>query len=315
MWDVHAHVIPQEVLDAAQSGLYDLSLEGEWLIIDKRRVLVRHLASLEGLARYAEKFGLSLVLSVPPALLRDDERSPGWHRFLNEAMDSARRRLAVASQMLAVLPLASVKAALGEWHRVQDRALGLVMGSDINQKLVGHPDFEPFWRNYAKAGGGLAFIHGHRAYDARLNAYYLDNLVGFPGEDTLATAALVFSGLPLDYPQIQWCVSHGGGGAAMLLGRWQRGYDTHRPGIDTSRPSPREIFQRLWFDSVVHDPRALSYLLSMAPRRVVFGTDYPFPMGMQHQLEAGQWSQSTMQQIATNTENLMKTVTKGRTIL
>lgn len=315
MWDVHAHVIPQEVLDAARLGLYDLRLEGEWLIIDKSRVLVRQLASLEGLAQYAQKFGLSLVLSVPPALMRDHDRSPGWHRFLNDAMDSVRRRLPGSNEMLAVLPLALVKAALGEWDRVQDRALGVVMGSDIDQKLLAHPDFEPFWRNYAKSGGGLVFIHGHSPSDDRLNSYYLDNLVGFPGEDTLATAALVLSGLPLDYPQIHWCVSHGGGSAAMLLGRWQRAYDTHRPGIDTSRPPPREVFHEVWFDSVVHDRRALSYLLTVAPLRVVFGTDYPFPMGTQYQLETDEFSQTMMQQIAANTENLLTTVTKGRTIL
>jgi aminocarboxymuconate-semialdehyde decarboxylase len=40
--------------------------------------------------------------------------------------------------------------------------------------------------------------------------------------------------------------------------------------------------KRLYFDSCVHDPQALRYLLDVTGvDRVMLGTDYPFPLGEQ----------------------------------
>lgn len=315
MWDVHAHVIPPEIIDAARSGLYGLCLDGDWLTVGDERVFVRHMADPQKVVQYAETFGLSLVLSPPPALIRDQGGIHAeWCTFINNAMTRLRHDLAITTGILAVLPLVSPDLALKEWHRVKDTALGLTMGSSIDGRLLVERDFTPFWSGYAQSGGGLVFIHGSASHDTRLASYYLDNLVGFPTEDTIAAASLVLSGIPVNYPEIQWCISHGGGSAPFLLGRWQRGYDTQRPGIDITRPSPGEIFQHLWFDSVVHDVRALSFLSAMAPGRVVFGTDYPFPMGTQHQLQTGLLPPKIIHELETNTDNLIKKVTKGRTL-
>ncbi len=50
---------------------------------------------------------------------------------------------------------------------------------------------------------------------------------------------------------------------------------------DNSR-NPREYMDRIFFDSCVHDPRALRYLLDVAGAdHVMLGTDYPFPLGEQ----------------------------------
>ena len=43
---------------------------------------------------------------------------------------------------------------------------------------------------------------------------------------------------------------------------------------------PVESFARLYFDSVVFDPRVLEFLVAKAgPDRVMLGSDYPFPIG------------------------------------
>jgi len=40
---------------------------------------------------------------------------------------------------------------------------------------------------------------------------------------------------------------------------------------------------RFFVDSLVHDPDALKLLLRLfGPRRVAFGSDYPFPLGEAH---------------------------------
>ena len=54
--------------------------------------------------------------------------------------------------------------------------------------------------------------------------------------------------------------------------------------VATDNPrNPREYLKRLYFDSCVHDPQALRYLLDVTGvERVMLGTDYPFPLGEQH---------------------------------
>lgn len=315
MWDMHAHVIPPAVIEAARAGLYGLSLEAEWLLVDGGRMLVRNMANLERLTRYAEDSQLSLLLSVPPLLIRDRESHLGdWSRFLNDAMSQLCRDLTIKAAMLAILPLATPALALQEWERVQDTAWGVVMTSGIQGELFTRDRFRGFWGGFGASGGGMVWIHGGSGSDPRLGDYYLDNLVGFPGEDTLAAAALIFSGLAGQYPDIQWGLSHGGGSAAFLLGRWQRGYETGRPGLDTTLPSPNAAFSELWFDSVVHDASALALLMDKAPGHVVFGTDYPFPMGIQQQLRDGSIPAAVLNTLADNGEHLIQRVTKGRLI-
>ena len=44
--------------------------------------------------------------------------------------------------------------------------------------------------------------------------------------------------------------------------------------------NPRESLRRIVVDSLVHDARALQYLIDqMGSDRVALGSDYPFPLG------------------------------------
>jgi aminocarboxymuconate-semialdehyde decarboxylase len=43
---------------------------------------------------------------------------------------------------------------------------------------------------------------------------------------------------------------------------------------------PSELARRLYYDTVLHDPEAVGFLVEhMGADHVVMGTDYPFPMG------------------------------------
>lgn len=313
MWDLHAHMIPPTVLDAAKRGLYGMELDDKWLYVSGHRVPSRgRMFDIEALEDYAVSHHLALMLSVPPILIRDDLGGQSdWHSFLNQALTEVSNQLSVETRCLAVLPLAEPRLALSLWERIGGDFCGVALGAGVHGRGLADEGVTEFWDGFARVGGGLAFIHGGEHADPRLVPYYLSNLVGYPYEDMLATATLVLSGLPVRYPTVRWLISHGGGGAAFLLGRWQHGFDTRRPGINHAGPPPDEVFGQLWFDSVVHDPRALRFLLDMVPDRVVFGTDYPFPMGTQHLLEAG-LAPEVLSALNANGETLMNLVTKGR---
>ncbi|MCL5117007.1 MAG: amidohydrolase [Firmicutes bacterium] len=310
MWDVHVHLIPPDVVDAAERGHFGLRREGEWIVLDGERVPAEgRMIDFEGIDRYARQYGTSLILSVPPALLRKG-RDPLWASFANDALASVKRSMTCEAEMLAILPFDDSEAAIREWDRVLPVCVGITVGGSIGARRLSNPRNARLWESIA-ARGGLALVHGGETHDSRLSDYYLANLVGYPYEDTVATADLVFSGLPLKHPSIQWCVSHGGGAAPFLLSRWQRGYETRRPGIDVTAPPPTAVYRELWFDSVVHDSRALQFLMEGAPDRVVFGTDYPFPMGTFWHLEENVLPEVMLKTLTANGDRLMECVRKG----
>ena len=54
--------------------------------------------------------------------------------------------------------------------------------------------------------------------------------------------------------------------------------------MNNDRP-PSAYLDRIWTDSIVHDPDALRFLLRrLGAERVALGSDYPFPLG---ELEPG----------------------------
>jgi aminocarboxymuconate-semialdehyde decarboxylase len=77
------------------------------------------------------------------------------------------------------------------------------------------------------------------------------------------------------------CTVHGGGFVPYQLGRMQRGFDAvpHLTAKNIAT-APTELARRLYYDTVLHDPDALSFLVRrVGANRVVVGTDYPFEMG------------------------------------
>jgi aminocarboxymuconate-semialdehyde decarboxylase len=113
--------------------------------------------------------------------------------------------------------------------------------------------------------------------------YWLPWLVGMPAEQARAACCLIFGGVLERLPRLRLAFAHGGGAFPYTIGRIEHGFRM-RPDLvatDNAR-NPREYMDRLYFDSCVHDDRALRYLLDVAgARRVMLGTDYPFPLGEQ----------------------------------
>jgi aminocarboxymuconate-semialdehyde decarboxylase len=104
-----------------------------------------------------------------------------------------------------------------------------------------------------------------------------------PAEQTRAACSLIFGGVLERLPKLRVCFAHGGGSFPYTIGRIEHGYKMRPDLVATdNHRNPREYFPRLFFDSCVHDPQALRYLLDVVGQdRVMLGTDYPFPLGEQ----------------------------------
>jgi aminocarboxymuconate-semialdehyde decarboxylase len=184
---------------------------------------------------------------------------------------------------LATLPLQDPPRAADELRRAM-RKLGLrgaQIGSNVNGSNLDDPVLEPVW---AVANELKAFVlvhpHGDILPGDRLKSYYMRNFVGLPFETTMAGAALVFGGVIERYPDINFCLCHGGGFLPYQAGRFLHAFNVRAETKARLRGSPQDSLARLHYDTIVHSPRALEFLLAAAgPQRVLMGSDYPFDMG------------------------------------
>ena len=80
--------------------------------------------------------------------------------------------------------------------------------------------------------------------------YWLTALVGFLFDTTLATAHLVFAGVPERYPNIRWVLTHMGGALPYLAERCDRGYEAFADCRRNISKPPTEYFKQFYYDTV-----------------------------------------------------------------
>jgi aminocarboxymuconate-semialdehyde decarboxylase len=184
---------------------------------------------------------------------------------------------------LATLPLQVPQRAADELARAMGKLAlrGAQIGSNVNGRNLDDPALDPVW---AVANERKAFIlvhpHGEILPGERLKPYYMRNFVGLPFETTMAGAALVFGGVIERYPDIAFCLCHGGGFVPYQAGRFVHAWQVRAEPKARLRGSPEESLARLYYDTIVHAPRALEFLIdSVGAEHVLLGSDYPFDMG------------------------------------
>jgi aminocarboxymuconate-semialdehyde decarboxylase len=131
----------------------------------------------------------------------------------------------------------------------------------------------------ATALGVPLFIHPYRVMaDHRMTVHFLSNICGNPFETTLAAMRLYLGGIFDRWPEVKLVLAHAGGVLPMLAGRASHAFQ-HCPSFDAKTPSPDSMMEMFYFDTVLHDARALAFALTViGPIRFAAGTDSPFPM-------------------------------------
>ena len=113
----------------------------------------------------------------------------------------------------------------------------------------------------------------------RMKPFHLQNLVGNPLDTTLAAAHIVFGGVLEKFPNLKFCLCHGGGYVPYQRGRWDHGYKVRHEGKVVIKQPPSHYIPLLYFDTITHFLPALEYLVSsVGADRVIMGTDYPYDM-------------------------------------
>ncbi|GAA4938315.1 aminocarboxymuconate-semialdehyde decarboxylase [Actinomycetospora succinea] len=216
-------------------------------------------------------------------------------------------RLLAAAQ----LPVQDVADSVTEARRaVRDLGMSAIyLDTDPAGRTLDDPALDPLYEAVVELDVPL-FVHpspigpdGPPA-DPRLRRFDLDLQCGFAYDETLAVAALVFGGVLERHPELDVCLSHGGGAAAFLAGRFARAARKRPWASDALREQGFEAwFQRLWLDVHVHDEGSLDLLAARAdPARLVFGTNFAGWDSDADDTPTGPWAQA----LTANAERLLR---------
>jgi aminocarboxymuconate-semialdehyde decarboxylase len=295
--DIHAHMLPQETirrlaresprvapkLIAQADGSTTMEIAGKvvqrpmppecWDLDLRLADMDQHGIDMQAICATVHTFFYDVEpeLGAACAVLQNDEIAAVVNRHSDRFV------------ALATLPLQDPQRAADELRRAM-RVLGLrgaQIGSNVNGRNLDDPALEAVW---AAANELLAFIlvhpHGEILPGDRLKSYYMRNFVGLPFETTMAGAALVFGGVIERYPDINFCLCHGGGFLPYQAGRFMHAFSVRDEAKACLRGSSQDSLSRLHYDTILHSPRALAFLIAaLGAGRVLMGSDYPFDMG------------------------------------
>jgi aminocarboxymuconate-semialdehyde decarboxylase len=294
--DIHAHILPQHWPDLAarygdsrfptiehRDGKHNIYKDGRFFRAIEPNAWEPELR----IAQYAE-FAVDVqVLSTVPVMFcywAEGKRALELHRALNDHMASVCEAYPANYFALGTVPLQAPNLALEELKRIASLGLhGVQIGSHVEQWNLDASELRDFFHACAELDLAV-FVHPwDMMAAASMPKYWMPWLVGMPAEQARAACALIFGGVLREIPSLRLALAHGGGAFPYSIGRIEHGFNM-RPDLVAvdSDENPRLAMRRMWFDSCVHDARALEYLIdTVGPDRVMLGTDYPFPLGEQ----------------------------------
>ena len=187
---------------------------------------------------------------------------------------------------LGTVPLQDIDLSIKEMGRCVSELHfpGLEIGSNINGINLSDPRFFPFYEAAEKLGCAL-FVHPWEMMgEQQMQRYWLPWLVGMPAETSRAICSMIFGGVFDRFPKLRVAFAHGGGSFPITIGRIEHGFKV-RPDLVAvdNAVNPRDHIGNFWIDSLVHDKKAMNYILEvMGENNICLGSDYPFPLGEEH---------------------------------
>ena len=292
--DVHAHYVPPRVLTLLEqdSSPYGVHLEeaaagGQCVHFDYGLLVLRpffpRLLDLEERWEEMEREGVERqVLSVWADLFgygAPPEESARWHRTLNECLGEVAQAHSQRLSAMASVPLQDADRAAREleYGVKQCGAVGGVIAASVDGINLGEAPLDSFWAAVVELDVPV-FIHPTQPTPTpRSRNYDLNVTVQYIYDTTATVGSLVFSGVLDRFPTLNLILAHGGGFFPYPIGRFDRVYSNlEAPTVPAQSPSA--YLRRFFYDTILHHPAALRYLLDLVGSdRLLLGTDYPFP--------------------------------------
>jgi len=227
------------------------------------------------------------VISATPVLFaygRQPEQAAECARIFNDAARELCAHNPDRLKSLAQVPLQDTDLACTEISRaMKDGHLGVQIGNHVGDRDLDDEGILTVLQHCAEVGAAVLAHPWDMNSTVRNQRYMLQWLVDMPAETELSILSLILSGAFERLPKnLRLCFAHGGGSFPYLLGRIDNAWK-HRDIVRRDCPNlPSSYVDRFYVDSAVFDDGALRLLVDvMGEEQVMFGTDYPFPLGEQ----------------------------------
>ena len=294
--DTHAHVLPQDWPNLSEkygvAGFPYLNSEDGRTRIFKDGRFFREIwkncydaqTRIDEFARYGVQVQVISTVPVMFSYWAKPEHALELGQHLNDHCAQLVDRYPQNIIALGTLPLQSPELSIRELERCKSIGLrGIQIGSHINEWNLDAPELFDVFSAMADLEMALLVHPWEMMGASTMPDYWLPWLVGMPAEQSRAICCMIFGGVLERLPKLKVCFAHGGGSFPYTIGRIEHGFNM-RPDLVATRNerNPREYLDRIYLDSVVHDDRALRYLVElMGADRIMLGSDYPFPLGEQ----------------------------------
>ena len=291
--DVHAHAVLDETMGAAGTHGPELTAEspprfraGDYELIG---VKYRGSAFMDPELRLQamDTAGIDYQVLSPNPLTYfhfiDANDAQNFCRVHNDALADVVAPRSERLGAFAALPMQDLGFAMEEAKRaVQELGfLGVYIGTDVGRKL-NDPELDEFYECITGLDVPL-FIHPAPAGidgpvgDANLKQFDLDIIVGFAAQETIAVCTLIYGEVLLRHPNLDVCLSHGGGATGYAYGRMAMAAQKRPWATEALKPDGAfdQYLHRLWFDIHLHSEEATSLLKSKVNNdHLVFGTNF-----------------------------------------
>jgi aminocarboxymuconate-semialdehyde decarboxylase len=289
--DVHNHYYPPAYINALQTGPSNVKVTidadgNPWLHYPgDYNIAVRGHRDIDYREGVLKQLGVDtqvISLTTPGTHVESAATAARLASLVNDAFARVVSDKKGRFAAYATLPLNDPAASVRELERAcgQLGMRGALLFSNVNGVALAD---ERFWPLYEAADALDAVLHIHPTDPVGVEAmtdYWLMPLVGFLMDTTLASAKLVFAGVPERFPRIRWVLGHLGGAIPYLAERLDRGFHAFREcRVNIDRP-PSDYLKQFYYDTVNFDRDALQLAIAFAGvDHILAGSDYPHQIG------------------------------------
>jgi aminocarboxymuconate-semialdehyde decarboxylase len=293
--DVHTHMITLEWLSAMQRdshGKYSVkkTRAGQDTIYQGATpfmTLFPEMWDYQKRIADMDKAGVDIAivsLTSPNVYWGTRDASLAAARQVNDSMAEQQRAKPDRIRWFTSLPWQFPDDAKAELARtVRAGAVGVMVLANIDGRDLTDPLFAPTWTEIDRLGLPV-LVHPTAPQGA--DALHMHELglvppVGFMVDTTIAISRMILAGFIDRHPNLKLIAAHGGATLPYIAGRLDRCHEMIPACAEFIKDKPSSYLQRIWYDTVVYDQRALELCVSVAgsPDRVLYGSDYPHNIG------------------------------------
>ncbi|MGY0499259.1 amidohydrolase family protein [Nocardia sp. FBN12] len=218
-----------------------------------------------------------LSVSSPGTHFGDDRAARELSREVNEFGAAVVRDHPGRFGHFAALPLPDVEGSLTEIAYALDTlgSDGVAVETNAHGRYLGDNRFEPVWAELDRRKA-VVFVHPTSPlHPESISLGRPRPMLEFLFDSARAASDLLFAGVLLRYPGIEWIFTHGGGALPLLADRMEL-FSTAFFGSDNPAPLAREQLRALWFDMAgTPFPGQIPALnAAFGLDRVLYGSDY-----------------------------------------